>query len=105
MGKRLVRDDALSNWRVPGAEHQVRPVRDDAEHIELLRQKLLEECGEVIFAADRAELVKEISDVLSVLVAFAWKNGIGWGEVVEKRGERDMASGGFIRGMVWETDR
>ena len=105
MGKVLVRDDALQNWRVPGAEHQVRPVRDDAEHRTLLLQKLLEETKEVVFAEDRAEMLKEISDVLAVLVALAWKNGIGWGEVLEKRGERDMAVGGFIKGMVWETDR
>lgn len=105
MGKVLVRDRALENWRVPGAEHQVRPVRDSGEHRRLLLQKLLEEAKEVVFAEDRQEMLKELSDVLSVSAALAWNHGIQWGEVEAKRVTRDHASGGFTQGMVWETDR
>jgi predicted house-cleaning noncanonical NTP pyrophosphatase (MazG superfamily) len=105
MGKRLVRDRALDNWRVPGAEHQVRPVVDEKEHQLLLVQKLIEETMEVVFSEDRDELLKELADLLSVMEGCARANGIGWFEVLDKQAERDAASGPFIDGMVWETDR
>jgi predicted house-cleaning noncanonical NTP pyrophosphatase (MazG superfamily) len=104
MGKRLVRDNALSNWVVPGAEHQVRPVKDTQEHQELLRAKLLEECGEVMLSG-KEELIKELADVSAVLEALATTNGIEWGEVLHMVDEREIASGGFTAGMVWETSR
>jgi predicted house-cleaning noncanonical NTP pyrophosphatase (MazG superfamily) len=105
MGKRLVRDRALENWVVPGAEHQVRPVHSRIEHGDLLRAKLLEECGEVILADGRDELIKELADVLSVMQAVAAVNGIGWDQVQARQLVRDAQSGGFVAGMVWETSR
>jgi predicted house-cleaning noncanonical NTP pyrophosphatase (MazG superfamily) len=106
MGKRLVRDRALDNWVVPGAEHQVRPVENFNEHQTLLRSKLLEECGEVIMAETEAELLKELADVLSVCQAIANTNGLSWHkDVLDKMEQRDAASGGFKQGLVWETSR
>lgn len=103
MGKRLVRDRALDNWVVPGAEHQVRPVESFNEHQTLLRSKLLEECGEVIMAGTDAELLKELADVLSVCQAIANTNGLSWREVSQKMEDRDAVGGGFKQGLVWET--
>jgi phosphoribosyl-ATP pyrophosphohydrolase len=107
MGKRLVRDRALDNWVVPGAEHQVRPVESFDEHQKtLLRSKLLEECGEVIMAGTEAELLKELADVLSVCQAIANTNGLSWyKDVIQKMEDRDAAGGGFKEGLVWETSR
>jgi predicted house-cleaning noncanonical NTP pyrophosphatase (MazG superfamily) len=104
MGKRLVRDRALEHWVVPGAEHQVRPVKDFDEHQQLLRSKLLEEAGEVIFA-DPEGLLKELADVFEVLRAIGWTNGITMEEVTRKAVERTSSGGGFDGGMVWETGR
>lgn len=105
MGKRLVRDRALDNWVVPGAEGQVRPVVSPGEHLTLLCAKLLEESGEVILAGNREELVKEVGDVLSVLEAFADWHSVSWEDVVRSKAKREDASGGFKSGMVWETPR
>ncbi len=105
MGKRLVRDRALNNWMVPGAEHQVRPVRDAEEHRQLLREKLLEECGETIFAQTREELIKEMSDVLAVLEALVHVAGLEWDQVLAAQEYRELSSGGFVEGLVWETGR
>jgi predicted house-cleaning noncanonical NTP pyrophosphatase (MazG superfamily) len=105
VGKRLVRDDALKTWRVPGAEHQVRPVRDHAEHVELLRRKVIEESGEVAFANGRSELVKELADLFEVMLAVAKVSRVPWEEVVNLAAVRRCESGGFERGMVWENDR
>lgn len=103
MGTRLVRDGALRNWTVPGAEHQVRPVRNPEEHLDLLKQKLLEEVGEVIFATNRDELLKELSDLLAVMEGVASVAGVPWEQVLLKTDARELESGGFTSGLVWET--
>lgn len=105
MGRRLVRDRALENWVVPGAEHQVRPVHDVDEHRELLTLKLLEEMGEVITSRTRSETLKELADLFAVMQAYASISGIEWGEVMDAVIHRRLESGGFTRGMVWETSR
>lgn len=101
----MVRDRALDSWVVPGAEHQVRPVDSNDEHLKLLRAKLLEEVGEVLLAETREELIKELADVVAVLEGWAAVNSIDWDEVALKLDERELRSGGFTRGMVWETER
>jgi phosphoribosyl-ATP pyrophosphohydrolase len=105
MGKRLVRDRALDSWTVPGAEHQVRPVRDAAEHRKLLANKILEEAVEVAAAETQAELTKELADLLSVMRGAAYANGVTWSDVLDSEARREAESGGFIDGMVWETPR
>jgi len=105
MGRRLVRDRALDNWVVPGAEHQVRPVHNVAEHWQLLREKLHEECGEALFAETDAEMVKELADMLSVMQAMAASRGVDWRRVQDEQFKRDTQGGGFFAGMVWETSR
>lgn len=105
MSARLVRDRALENWRVPGAEHQVRPVADVVEHIDLLRRKVLEEATEVAFAYEQDDFLKEAADVVSVLQGMCVVQGVPWHEVMAMVSARNDESGGFGRGMVWETDR
>lgn len=105
MGTRLVRDRALDSWAIPGAEHQVRPVRDAKEHQELLVAKVMEEATEVILAKTKDDLTKELADLIAVLEGCAAANGIDWEEVLHKVDERELQSGGFIQGMVWETPR
>jgi predicted house-cleaning noncanonical NTP pyrophosphatase (MazG superfamily) len=105
MGTRLVRDGALRSWTVPGAEHQVRPVANIEEHRVLLKQKLLEEVGEVIFATNRDELLKELADLLAVMESVASVSGLDWEQVLLKTDARQLQSGGFTKGLVWETPR
>lgn len=105
MGSRLVRDRALDNWVVPGAEHQVRKVTGREEHGRLLMQKLLEGVGELITSQNTSETCKELADVLSVLEGIAHLAGLDWEEVLLKVDERELSSGGFKEGLVWETSR
>jgi phosphoribosyl-ATP pyrophosphohydrolase len=105
MGARLVRSKALDNWVVPGAEHQVREARDDGERAVLLISKLMEEATEVITAETRADIVRELADLLSVMRAIAALNGIGWAEVLSEKAKRDQVSGSYIHGLVWDTSR
>ena len=105
MGKRLVRDRALESWVVPGAEHQVRPVRTGEEHLQLLHAKLIEEAMEVVQAETQRDVLKELADVLAVLEAIAMLHGIDWDEVAIQVDVRELKSGGFTEGMVWETSR
>ena len=107
-----MRDRAADTWRVPGASYQLRPVDNDTEHRQLLMQKLVEEVGEVITAQNNpdmdrwnGELVAELGDVLSVIKAIATVNNITWQAVGDASTARFIESGGFVEGVVWDTDR
>lgn len=103
-GKRLVRDRALETWRVPGREHQVRPVRDKNELDQLLRLKLREEVEEVLSATNVKEMIEEIADVMTVLAGIADSNGIDTDQIEDAYDEKMSKSGGFFQGMVWDTN-
>lgn len=98
---RLVRDRALETWRVEGGEHQVRPVLGRYEHEILLKKKLLEEAFEVIHAP-RADIAEEICDVIAVLKGIAEFNHVDWAGVLAVEQMKEMASGPFREGMVWD---
>lgn len=105
MGKRLVRSRALDSWSVPGAEHQVRPVTDDVEHAELLKQKLLEEAIELVFAQQHKDVVNELADLYDVLEAIEQVYLVNAQEVEDKRVNKQQESGHFNPGLVWDTGR
>jgi phosphoribosyl-ATP pyrophosphohydrolase len=114
MGRRLVRDRALENWVVPGAEEQVRRVTGRREHLELLRCKVLEEAAELAMAAEdegnkkpyidllMAEGTDLIEAVFSYLERATHKKPH---EVVALVMARREENGGFLEGLVWDTTR
>lgn len=104
MGARLVRHRIGDlEWKHPDAKAALRPVRDRAEHVALLRQKLLEECGELIVASEPSRITEELADVLEVLCGYAAVSGIAW-EVVESACVAKLqARGGFTEGVVWDV--
>lgn len=98
---RLIRSEALKTWRVEGAEYQVRPVKDNVEHLQLLRRKLVEECMEVL-NSNRDNIAEEIGDAVAVLTGMTEFFGISWRDVVDKMWEKEDKSGSFNIGMVWD---
>lgn len=106
MGTRLVRDNALINWVVPGAESQVRHVRSRQEHLLLLKKKLLEESAEVVTATSDLEVKKELSDVLDVVVCLYGVSTLdNPKEFLQGALDRLRSAESFGEGMVWETPR
>lgn len=101
MGVRLIRDGIFSGKKPPQGI-TVRSVADRAEHVDLLRQKIVEEAGEAAFAERNAELVEELGDVLEAVMALAWVNGISMQEVEAARLRKATARGSFLGGTVME---
>jgi phosphoribosyl-ATP pyrophosphohydrolase len=76
-----------------------------AEHLMLLRAKMLEEAGEVIFAGGQEEILKELADLVTVAMSYAHVRGLRWSEVLDMVQQRNAEVGSFDKGMVWENDR
>lgn len=103
----LVRKYALRNWRVPGAEHQVRSLKDITEYKSLIGVKLREETEEVfeqIHGESLVELTKELGDLLSVMRAVAWMAELRWADVETQSRSKDASHGTFNypEALVWD---
>lgn len=114
MGRRLVRDNALSNWVVPGAEEQVRPVKGRREHLELLRAKVLEEAAELAMVADDETSEKpfldrvsqEGTDLIEAALSYVERaTHMKAHEIVAIVMARRQTEGPFLEGLVWDTTR
>lgn len=95
---KLVRD------RIPELfpQHSYHRAEGQAEIVELLRAKVVEEALEVQEAPDRESLAGEIGDLLDVLNTLAALSGIGAGELDEIRREKRRQRGDFLHGWVLE---
>ena len=69
--EKLVRDKIPQIIRETGAEPLVR-VADEAEYVQLLRRKLLEEVGEFLDSG----ATEELADILEVVLALASQHGV-----------------------------
>jgi predicted house-cleaning noncanonical NTP pyrophosphatase (MazG superfamily) len=100
---KLVRDGIpfrLNNRSLP---HQVR-ILSAAEYKIALRQKLGEECAEVIGAKDRAALIGELADLAEVVRALAVDEGLGLDEIEAARIKKfiDPERGGLEKKIMLE---
>lgn len=108
MGKKLARDRIFDvPWRdeetKEGIRRYTRPVADAEEHGKLLRQKLLEEVGELVVADSPDEFLDEAADVFEVLRALVMLAGFDMNHFYEVADDKRDARGGFSQGLVWET--
>ncbi len=95
-------DQAIWSWFTDGHRF-VRPVKNTGEHVDLLRRKLIEECGELVVAGDYPAIVEEAADVLAVLRAVVAVHGGGWADVEMQEVAKRQARGGFEQGTVWDV--
>lgn len=107
--KLLVREKALQNWRVPGAENQVRALATDEEFEDLIVIKLREEADEVgeeiLKEYPRIdEIRKELGDLLSVMRSTAQYFEIPWEAVERQATKKDDSHGTFNypNALVWD---
>jgi predicted house-cleaning noncanonical NTP pyrophosphatase (MazG superfamily) len=68
---------------------------DDAEFVQRLKAKLIEEATEASAAGARAELIDELADVREVMLALAEISGIGEDEIEARRIAKRAERGGF----------
>lgn len=70
---------------------------NDAEFIESLKDKLIEEANEIKCAVHRLDLIEEIGDLLEVIDSLCTVAGIKEEEVREKMTQKRIIKGGFDR--------
>jgi predicted house-cleaning noncanonical NTP pyrophosphatase (MazG superfamily) len=99
---KLIRDKIPEIIKANGDEAKIRKLSDAEFKPELLK-KLLEEVQEVATAADKQELIKEISDVLEVFDALIQHEQLDWIEIERVRTERKNKRGGFEQQLFLES--
>lgn len=104
MGAKLVRGRVQDlPWRAESEKQYVRKVVDPAEHIRLLRQKILEEVGEMFAAPSPENAAHEAADVLEAIAAYLTLIGLKDNNQVNLLREAKFeARGGFFEGIVYE---
>ena len=76
------------------------------EILESLKDKLLEESQEVFEAyakEDKSDLKEELADVIEVIDAILFHNGIELAEVLAIRDAKKVKKGGFEKGIFLES--
>ena len=93
---KLVRDETPRIITDSGRVCTWRKVATLEEHMECLRAKILEEADE--FIENPCE--EEAADMLEVLFAFTYLNGIDFEDVLEVAREKAEERGGFFNGII-----
>lgn len=77
-------------------------IMEEEEYRNALKNKLVEEAGEVQAAHSREELVKELADVLEVVEALQDANGISPKEVLSVKHQKAKRNGKFEKRILLE---
>jgi len=95
---KLVRDRIPEIIRQSGIECET-AVLSNAEYCQALRQKLIEEAGEVA-EADGDELVAELADLYEVIDALIASYGISGDRILDAQAKRRETRGGFTQKIM-----
>lgn len=68
---------------------------DDENYLKTLDDKLLEECNEVLNAADKNERIEELADLLEVIIAEVKALNVGLETIEKSRLKKLEERGGF----------
>lgn len=96
---KLIRDQTPNEMFAKGIVMHNR-VMDRTEFVQKLKDKLLEECQEVIQSNTPDELKEELADVLEVVYALSKALDLPLEQIEEKRIEKRNLKGGFD-GMIY----
>lgn len=99
---KLVRDKIPEIIRNDNALPQTREL-DGEEHVTALKDKLVEEAGEVQKAKSEAEIVGEIADVYELTRTLAVKLGFSLEEVKKLADDKKAERGGFEKQIFLES--
>lgn len=98
---KLVRDKIPEIIENDG-EKPITRILDDEEYKKKLKNKLVEESKEAVFAKNSRELTKEIGDIFEVIEAIEKAFGIERDEVLKMKEERKQKRGGFAKKIFLE---
>jgi len=96
---KLVRDCIPQIIEETGSTCTVSYVNDGKEHVKWLKLKMLEEIEEFI----DEPTYNEAADVVEVIKALCYLNGLEWESVLGAATSKQETHGGFYSGIVLET--
>ena len=96
---KLVRDFIPQIIEESGRTCEWRKVKDRTEHIQRLKEKIIEETDEFI----ENSCVEEAADMLEVLYTFTFLHDIEFEEVLDAAREKAEKRGGFMEGIILES--
>ena len=99
---KLIRD-LIPDIAASRGQHLDIRVADPAELPGLLRNKIVEEAGEVATATP-GQLLDELADVLEAVHALALAAGHSLDDLHQARAYKAARNGGFTRGLVLQTE-
>ena len=107
---KLVRDKMIDIYKhdienqISASDYKVRYLSRE-ETLEELKNKLLEEAQEVFeaYGKDGEHLKEEIADLIEVIDAILYHNGIKLDDVLAIRDQKKEKRGGFEKGLYLET--
>ncbi len=74
-------------------------ILEQAEYIERLKDKLLEETNEVLEAKSQEDIQEELADVLEVVHALGLACGLSYEQIYTARLQKKQKNGGFEKGI------
>lgn len=96
---KLIRDGIPQIIEETGSTCSVSYVNDGKEHIRWLKAKMIEEVGEFI----TEPTYNEAADVVEVIKALCYLNGLEWDVVLSTAVDKQESHGGFYSGVILET--
>ena len=93
--EKLIRDKIPILLKSKGILIHTEVIKEDQEFISKLKDKLLEEAGEVSEALNADELCEELADVLEVVYTLSKTSGISIKQIEQKRLKKRELKGGF----------
>ena len=98
---KLVRDKTIERLHALGFAVQSKQLSAD-EHLQGLKNKLIEEAREVADAQDAQELLSELADVYEVLETLLRVSGVSRQQIQQQQQQRRAQRGGFEQGIKVE---
>lgn len=95
---KLVRDKIPKKISKQGEKVSIKKI-SEYEHIELLKQKLVEEALELNEERDTNKLIEEAADVYEVVITLLDKLNFNWNDLLEVVHRKRKKSGGFSEGI------
>mgnify|MGYP003664122691 CR=1 FL=1 len=99
MKPKLVRDNIRKIIEDDNGWCKTRYVKNIAEHISILREKIIEETDEFI----EDPCYEEAGDMVEVIKAFCYLNGLEWDVVLSTSQNKQDTHGAFFSGLVLES--
>ena len=98
---KLIRDGIHAVMDRKGLKYKTR-IMDETEYRKAARQKVVEECMEIVNAANREKLIEELADLAEIVRAVCDAEKISATEIEDIRAQKETKRGAFKKRLFLE---